>query len=316
MNFTRRLLLAAGLSALLIPAGGAWANGTPFFFPNPRGNANNPNALVYAGNIKDTSGRYVDDVQVLVGFGLAPVVIGLVRSRTGWPAVFATAMGLFVVSSLLLLGTRTRSSQRPGRGVLAELAEGFGAVRANPLLLQLILAAVMAYSMTGPMQILLPKLAREVLGLSELQRGAYLGLMAFTLILGGVSALVLGRFLHHGLAILAGTAIASLFFASLSQWSSAGTSATALAATGMLGGLVISFIVAGIQGQAPEALRGRIMSIFSIISQVVPATSGIAAGALVRSTGTTDAILVAGVGLASVAGLAAAAMPALRRMRT
>jgi len=166
------------------------------------------------------------------------------------------------------------------------------------------------------MQILLPKLAREVLGLSELQRGAYLGLMAFTLILGGVSALVLGRFLHHGLAILAGTAIASLFFASLSQWSSAGASATALAATGMLGGLVISFIVAGIQGQAPEALRGRIMSIFSIISQVVPATSGIAAGALVRSTGTTDAILVAGVGLASVAVLAAVAMPALRRMRT
>ncbi len=66
MNATRRLLLVAGLSGLLIPAGGAWANGTPFFFPNPRGNANNPNALVYAGNIKDTSGRYVDDVQVLV----------------------------------------------------------------------------------------------------------------------------------------------------------------------------------------------------------------------------------------------------------
>ena len=258
----------------------------------------------------------VFNLQVLVGFGLAPVVIGLVRSRAGWPAVFATAMGLFLASSLLLLGTRTRSSLQPSRGVAAELAEGFGAVRANPLLLQLILAAVMAYSMTGPMQILLPKLAREVLGLSELQRGAYLGLMAFTLILGGVSALVLGRFLHHGLAILAGTAIASLFFASLSQWSSAGASATALAATGMLGGLVISFIVAGIQGQAPEAVRGRIMSIFSIISQVVPATSGIAAGALVRSTGTTDAILVAGVGLASVAVLAAVAMPALRRMRT
>ena len=64
MNFKRRLLVCAGFAGLMVPTGGAWANGTPFFFPNARGNANNPNALVYAGNIKDTSGRYVDDVQV------------------------------------------------------------------------------------------------------------------------------------------------------------------------------------------------------------------------------------------------------------
>ena len=57
------------------------------------------------------------NLQVLVGFGLAPVVIGLVRSRYGWPAVFATGMGFFVAASLMLLGTRTRGSDRtqPGR---------------------------------------------------------------------------------------------------------------------------------------------------------------------------------------------------------
>ncbi len=150
------------------------------------------------------------NLQVLLGFGLAPVVIGLVRSRYGWPAVFATGMGFFVAASLMLLGTRTRGSDRPGQGVFTEIGEGFSAVKANPLLLQLILAAIMAYAMTGPMQILLPKLAREVLGLSELQRGGYLGLMALTLILGGVSALLLGKYLHHGLAIFVGTMTASL----------------------------------------------------------------------------------------------------------
>ncbi len=256
------------------------------------------------------------NLQVLLGFGLAPVVIGLLRSRYGWPAVFATGMGLFVAASLMLLGTRTRGSTQPGKGVMAELGEGFAAVRANPLLLQLILAAIMAYAMTGPMQILLPKLARQVLGLSELQRGGYLGLMALTLILGGVSALLLGKFLHHGAAIFVGTMTASLLFASLSLWTSATVSATALGAMGLLGGMVISFIIAGIQGQAPEALRGRIMSIYSIISQVVPAASGVAAGALVRSTGITDAILYAGVGLASLALLGALFMPQLRRMHT
>ena len=254
------------------------------------------------------------NLQVLLGFGLAPVVIGLVRSRYGWPAVFATGMGFFVAASLMLLGTRTRGSDRPSQGVFTELGEGFSAVKANPLLLQLILAAIMAYAMTGPMQILLPKLAREVLGLSELQRGGYLGLMALTLILGGVSALLLGKYLHHGAAIFVGTMTASLLFASLSHWTSAAVSATALGAMGLLGGMVISFIIAGIQGQAPEALRGRIMSIYSIISQVVPAASGVAAGALVRATGVTQAILYAGVGLAGLALLGATLMPQLRRV--
>lgn len=255
------------------------------------------------------------NLQVLLGFGLAPVVIGVVRSHYGWPAVFATGMGLFAASSLLLLGTHTRGSDRPSQGLAHELREGFAAVGANPLLGQLIVAAILAYTMTGPMQILLPKLAREVLGLSELQRGLYLGLMALTLIAGGISALVLGKHLRHGMAIFGGTIIASLLFASLAGWSSTAASATALAGMGLLGGMVISFVIAGIQGQAPEALRGRIMGIYSIISQVVPAASGVAAGALVRATGTTSAIAMAGVGLATLALLAALAMPHLRRLR-
>lgn len=253
------------------------------------------------------------NLQVLVGFGLAPVVIGLVRSRSGWPAVFATGIAFFVASSLLLVGTRTRARPGLSQGVWQELGQGFAAVRANPLLGQLMLAAIMAYAMTGPMQILLPKLAREVLGLTELQRGAYLGLMALTLIGGGVGALMLGKHLHHGAAIFAGTAGASLLFASLGYWADAAASAMALAAMGVIGGLVISFIVAGIQGQAPAALRGRIMSIFSIISQVIPALSGLAAGALVRSTGIAHAIFAAGVALAGLALLGAALMPQLRR---
>ncbi|OGB28671.1 MAG: hypothetical protein A3F78_16010 [Burkholderiales bacterium RIFCSPLOWO2_12_FULL_61_40] len=255
------------------------------------------------------------NLQVLLGFGLAPVVIGLVRSRAGWPAVFATGMGLFVASSLLLLGTRTRGSAQPSRGVRRELLEGFAAVRANPLLVQLILAAILAYAMTGPMQILLPKLAREVLGLTELQRGGYLGWMALTLIAGGISALLLGKHLHHGAAIFVGTITASLLFASLGYWTSAAVSATALGGMGLLGGMVISFIIAGIQGQAPEATRGRIMGIYSIISQVVPAASGVAAGALVRSAGITSAIFMAGVGLACLALLGASLMPQLRHTK-
>ena len=126
------------------------------------------------------------NLQVLVGFGLAPLIIGLVRSRAGWGAVIAAAAGGFVVASLLIARLRTHANAVGMRAsVLADIREGFRAVGADPLLAQLMLAAVLAYAMTGPLQILLPKLAREILHLTELQRGAYLGLLALSLIAGG-----------------------------------------------------------------------------------------------------------------------------------
>jgi MFS family permease len=167
--------------------------------------------------------------------------------------------------------------------------------------------------MTGPLQILLPRLAWQVLGLSEAQRGAYLGLMALSLIVGGVSALALARRAHHGRTILGGVLAGSLLFALLATVQQAWLSAVLLAGVGLLGGLVISLVVAGIQLQAPVALRGRVMSMYAITSQVLPALSGVAAGALLRQVGVVSAVAWAGLLLATVALLAAVAMPALRR---
>jgi MFS family permease len=254
------------------------------------------------------------NLQVLVGFGLAPLLIGLVRSRAGWGAVIALAATGFVLASLMIANLRTQSNAAPsGNSVLADIGEGFRVVGADPLLKQLMLAAVLAYAMTGPLQILLPKLAREVLHLSELQRGAYLGLMALSLITGGITALVLARRVHHGLVIFAGIIGTYLVFASLGQITSVALSAATLACVGIAGGMVISLVVSGIQAQAPMAIRGRVMSMYSITSQVVPALSGVAAGALVNAVGVTSAIHFSGLALAGIVALAAWRMGRLRR---
>jgi len=245
------------------------------------------------------------NLQVLVGFGLAPLLIGIVRSRSGWGAVIALAASGFVMSSMVIANLRSQANTTPsGNSVLADIREGFRTVGADPLLMQLMLTAVMGYAMTGPLQILLPKLAREILHLSELQRGAYLGLLALSLIMGGVSALVLARRVHHGLVMLGGIMAGSLVFASLSLTAKVPFSAAGLACVGIAGGMVISLVVSGIQAQAPLALRGRIMSMYSITSQVVPALSGVAAGALVNAVGVVSAIQLSGMALAAIVALA------------
>ena len=254
------------------------------------------------------------NLQVLVGFGLAPLVIGLVRSRAGWPQVIGrgrTGIHRFLGPAVrpedprqshaqheIRLGRHRRRLPHRGRDAAAEA---------------LMIATVIAYAMTGPMQILLPKLARQELGLSETQRGAYLGLLALCLIVGGVLALALARRLHHGHTILGGVILGGLSFALLASITTPALSALVLACVGVLGGMVVSLVVSGIQVQAPPAARGRVMSMYAITSQVLPAMSGMAAGVLVGQVGLRPAIAAAGLALAAVAALAALAMPVLWR---
>ena len=257
----------------------------------------------------------VFNLLVMMGFGLGPVAIALARRSFGWPGVFLAAAAISLCASLAMLGVRTRPSGRAHGAVLGEIREGVQAVRSRPLLAQLIIAAMAGYLAMGPMSVLLPKLAGTRLMLDEMGRGAFLGTLALSLIVGGVAALILARRAHHGMLIFAGTTSAGAALAALGAVHSVGPAVALLCTVGVAGGLALSLIVAGIQAQAPEALRGRIVSMYTIISQVVPAASGVAAGALVQAFGIGVALQVCGGTLVAAMLGNALWMTALRRHR-
>lgn len=250
---------------------------------------------------------------VMMGFGLGPLAIAVLRRGSGWPAVFVGAAALFVLASAALLAVRTRASGRVHDALGNEVREGLAAIAVRPLLRQLMLAAMAGYLAMGPMTVLLPKLAATVLAFGELQRGAFLGTLALSLIGGGLLALVLQRRVAHGRAILVATALAGAALAALGAVQTAPAAVALLTTVGLAGGLALSLIVAGIQAQAPDALRGRIVSVYTIISQVVPAASGVAAGALVQGFGVSAALAVCGGTLVVVTAFNAWRMTALRR---
>jgi MFS family permease len=252
---------------------------------------------------------------VMLGFGLGPLLIAIARSRAGWPGVFGAALALFAIASVTLLAVRTRASDRVHEPVATEIRQGLAAVRANPLLLQLMVAAMAGYLAMGPMTVLLPKLAATRLGLAELQRGYFLGTLALSLIAGGIVALLLARRAHHGRSILASTVLAGLLLSALGTTSSAPVAVLLLCGVGVAGGMALSLIVAGIQANAAEAVRGRVVSMYTIISQVVPAAAGVAAGALVQAFGVGVALVACGATLALVMLVNAGWMTALRRHR-
>ena len=269
--------------------------------------------ITSAAELKPAS--VIFNLLVMFGFGLGPLLIALMRRTFGWPGVFGGAVLLLVLASLMLLGVHTRRSGREHQPVLVEIREGLDAVFARPLLMQLMVAAMAGYLAMGPMTVLLPKLAATQLGLNELQRGYFLGTLALSLIVGGLVALFAARRAHHGHTIFVATTLAGIALAALGAAHDALVAVALLCGVGIAGGLALSLIVAGVQANAPDALRGRVVSMYTIISQVVPAASGVVAGALVQGFGVSVALHACGTTLALAMLLNALWMTALRRHR-
>jgi MFS family permease len=216
---------------------------------------------------------------VMLGFGLGPLAISVCRLYFGWQGVFFLAAVLFVLGSILLLDVVTLPTHKPHLPVSREILDGLRAVRANPLLAQLLVAAMFGYMLMGPMQVILPKLARTTFGLTELERGAFLGTLAPALIVGGLLCMFLARRLPHGKTVFGASAMSGILFATMGAVRAPSIAFALLACVGILGGVAISLIVAGIQENVDDAVRGRVLSMYTIISQVIPAASGLGAGA-------------------------------------
>lgn len=272
-----------------------------------------------------TLGRMVDPARikpasvmfnllVMLGFGLGPLLIGFAREMAGWPAVFLTAIGGFALASLLVLPLRMPRPEHIGdTHVLDDIRAGFRAVKDQALLAQLLIGAVLVYLLMGPMQLLLPRLARDQLLLSEVERGSFLGLIAVALIIGGIGTLALVKRLHHGHSIFIGLGAAGLFFALLATTRSTVVASILLLAAGASGGMVVSLIVAGLQAHVPNAVRGRVMSMYTMTSQVIPALSGLAAGLGLQFFGLFATTMAAGMTLSLAALAGVMLMPGLRR---
>ncbi len=241
---------------------------------------------------------------VMLGFGLGPIIISTLRNIesdsifTGWSGVFITAASLFLIGSLLLLPIRTRALGQSLESGKKQLLEGLHFSRTNAGVRGLLISAFIGYSIMGPIQVLLPRLAKDVLGLTELSRGTFLGALAPSLIVGGVASMILAKRGSTRPIVFTAICLAGFLFASLGFVTSAPLATFILVGVGISGGIGLSLIVASLQAEVGDQVRGRVMSQYTIISQVVPAASGVAAGLLSHFLSVTSAIIVCGVMIA------------------
>lgn len=260
-------------------------------------------------------GAIIYNLLLMIGFGLAPLLITQLKQYLGWSGVIEVSLVLIIGSFLLMLSAPNVFERKAHQHLLQEWRECFQQLKAQPTSTQFLLSAMVCLIIVGPMQVILPVIASQYLALDQTQVGQYMGLVALGLIFGGLAAIKLKTRVHIGNFILCALLLSSIGMMTVGQVNDLFWNSLLLLITIIMAGIASSFIVAGIQQQTPIAIKGRVMSMYTINNQSMPALSGALAGALTHQFDPGIGLLIMGGIMLLATLLLASAGQQLRRFK-
>ena len=229
----------------------------------------------------------------------------------GWCFFVNGVSYLAVIAALLLM--RTRRVRRARRGSTLEgIAEGFRFVAGTGPVRALLLLVGLVSVMGMPYAVLMPVFADQVLGAGARGYGILLGCSGVGA-LAGALALAARRGVR-GLGRWVAMASAG-FGASLAVFSLSRSFLLSALILFPIGFCVIVQMAASntlLQSMSPDALRGRVMSVFSMMFLGMAPFGGLLAGFLAGRIGAPATLAAGGAACLAGAGLFSLRLPALR----
>jgi MFS family permease len=248
---------------------------------------------------------------------VGPAIAGVLIARVGLFAGFLLNGLAFAVSIAALTRVPARApSPRTSTTILDETLEGLTYAGRTPAVRFILSLQVVVSFCVFNFSVYVPLLARNVLGLGS----EGFGLLMASLGVGAVAAgLSLGAFgtrrpAPNFIAGAAAAACAGLVGLALTR--SVGPAAVLLASVGFAGTLAMAGCNTSLQLIAPDAMRGRMMSLYTLLSSGVFPVGAFVVGALSQSWGVSVAFAVNGlVGLAALGVSVWLTPPRVRRSR-
>jgi predicted MFS family arabinose efflux permease len=235
---------------------------------------------------------------------VGPAVGGLMIARFGVaPSFVINAVGILVVAiALATLPVRSVAAPRRGTTMAQEIAEGVRYALRTPVI-RLVLGLLFCVSITVfNFTVYVPLLARQVLGLGA----EGFGFLMAALGVGAVTGALTVGFRHSGPPSLrtmaAAAAVALIGLLSLSAARHVWVAVPLLFVTGFSGLVMVASCNTRLQLAAPDELRGRMMSLYTLVWGGVFPIGAFCVGAISEAWGVSTAFFVQGT--AGLIGLA------------
>jgi predicted MFS family arabinose efflux permease len=236
---------------------------------------------------------------------VGPSVAGLLIARVGLFAGFLINAGAFVVSiAALSLVPARRPLPRPTAATFLEaMAQGVAyAARTRVVRFLLSLQVIVSFCVFN-FTVYVPLLARNVLGLGSEGFGFLMACLGVGAVTAGLSVGAVGsRPPLRLIATAATVACAGLLGLAVTRWF--WLAAVLLAMIGFAGTVVVAGCNTSLQLAAPDALRGRVMSLYTLLSGGIFPIGAFFVGTLSQSWGVSAAFAVnGGLGLSALAAI-------------
>jgi MFS family permease len=199
----------------------------------------------------------------IIGPSIAGVMIAIV-SISG--AFFLNAVSFIPVLIAIVLMPPLAKKSSQGRSMLNQLVDGMGYIRSNRAVWGILLLIAIPSIFARPYVQMMPVFARDVLGLGSSGFGVLMAASGVGALCGALTTASLGSSARRGLLLLIVTAALgmSLVGFSWSHWVI--LSMALVVAVGGTSTLMMSLANSLLQGAIPGDVRGRVMSVYTLIA--------------------------------------------------
>jgi MFS family permease len=226
---------------------------------------------------------------------LGPALAGLSLSRIGYAGNFFLNAASFcaVLAALLLLRTpNSRAIARPGGRLLDSAGEALRFVRQDAML-PTVVPAYAALLFFGPSAALaLPVFAKQILHVGATQLGVLFSAVGAGTVVGALVLASLAETIHHGRLVFASILIWTGALAVFGWSDSLRVSVPALFVLGAAQNVAGATTVTLLQMRVPPEMRGRAMSVNTLLIMCVRPLGDFPAGAVITWLGFRPAVLL------------------------
>ncbi|MCX7903867.1 MAG: MFS transporter [Caloramator sp.] len=228
---------------------------------------------------------------------VGPAVAGKVMADFGakWCFLFNALSFLAVLIGLFMMRMKDIAARKEIKDPLKDIKEGLKFIKGNPKLLYTIISLVIIPTFCMNFNVLVPIYTRDYLMMKEKAYGILLSSLGLGALIGAVFVAVKGkkeRALYYQLMGSFGLSIFLILLGIVKSYN------LAIIVLVLLGFFMISFNTTSnsiLQYNAPDEMRGRIMSVYSLVFGGLTPIGSLYSGTLAKYIGPQNAFIVSGI---------------------